>query len=99
MKIKTEYGATLKALENRYPEHLNIQITEDQHLGEIKVTKKCSVTNKDYSVGGHWRSFFRWLVLKEYVQDVFRVHEDQREFLISGTTPAEWSKFIGDEEE
>ena len=100
MNIKTEYGATLKALENRYPEHLNVQITEDQHLDEITVTRKCPINGLDYSVKAPWQYFFQWLIEYRFIQTVFREFTDnQREFLISGTTPAEWSKFIGDEEE
>lgn len=100
MTIKTQYGATLDALKNRYPKEFDIRITEDQHLGEITVIKKCSVSGLNYSVKVPWQYFFQWLIEGKYIQIVFNEFtENQREFLISGTTPAEWNHYIVDEEE
>lgn len=100
MNITTRYRAALDALRSRYPKDWDIKITEDQHLGEITVTKRCSVTGMGYSITAPWQYFFQWLIQRKYIQTIFSSYtEDEREFLISGTTPAEWNATLGDEEE
>lgn len=44
------------------------------------------------------KQLFRWKEGGELVQDVFpHLSADDREFLMTGITPDEWAKYMGDE--
>lgn len=60
--------------------------------------KKCSVTGKKYSVTVNKEKYIYWKTGNSYIQEIFpELNADQREFLISGTTPQEWSKMFREE--
>lgn len=70
------------------------EYTEDS----VIVSRDCSVTNKTYKVTLSKEQYNRWQA-GEFIQDVApNMHEDDREFLISGITPQEWDKLFKDEE-
>lgn len=59
--------------------------------------KKCKVTNENYIVRVPLDKYYDWKH-GALIQDVFpELSKEQREFMISGTTPAEWHKFFGEE--
>lgn len=72
-----------------------------KHLTEPTVTISGNtiwVERNGVSVTGSIRQFELWLE-GSLIQNVFpELTEDEREFLISGMTPDEWSAYIGEEE-
>ena len=100
MNIKTPVRYTLDLLKNRYPASYNMIVELDGD--EITVKKECAVSGAIYSVKARWELFHWWLAEGIKMQNVFNpglFTDNQREFLISGTTPAEWDAFIPSEEE
>lgn len=66
---------------------------------KVKIGRKCSITKEDYIVEVDKDS---WEKYKSggSVKNVFPyLSADEREFLISGTTPAEWNAWFGEEDE
>ena len=69
---------------------LNWEINKE----EVTASKECSITNEIYSVTVPNSNYTSWIE-GEYAQKAFpQLTADQREFLISGTTPKEWSDMI-----
>ena len=101
MNIKTQVRYTLELLKDRYPASYNMIVELDRE--EITVKKKCTVnTDKYYHVKARWELFYWWLAEGRKIQDVFnpsQFTDNQREFLISGTTPAEWDALIPPDDE
>ena len=63
------------------------------HGGKVYFTKPCSVTHKEYAVTVPLLDYMSWKHGKQLIQTVFPdMSQEDREFLISGTTPAEWEK-------
>jgi len=63
--------------------------------GNVHFGKKCSVTNEDYSVVITIPKYVMWREKKYLIQNVFPdLTAEEREFLISGWTPAEWGEKI-----
>lgn len=61
----------------------------------VVFSKKCDVTHEDYSVTVGRVAFEVWR-RGRLAQIAFpELDADQREFIISGTTPAEWEKLFG----
>lgn len=68
----------------------------ERPAGRIEIYRKCTVTNKVYSVCVSEHKYKRWKTGNELIQNVFpELDADQREFLMTGTTPAEWDKMFG----
>jgi hypothetical protein len=65
---------------------------------QTTVSKMCSVTNKLYELTVPTDKYLEYLKGKTLIQNVFpELNAEQREFLISGHTPAEWDamfKFV-----
>jgi len=62
----------------------------------IRFSKKCSITDEMYVVIVEIDDYIRWKEEKLCVQDVFpMLDKEMREFLITGTTPAEWKEMFG----
>lgn len=62
-------------------------------------TKMCDVTKEYYSVAIDVDKYNEWQA-GAYIQDVlWCLSPEQRQFLISGTTPDEWDVLFEDEEE
>lgn len=69
------------------------------HGGKVYYTKECGVTNEEYSVSIPLVAYMTWRHGKELIQTVFpEMSQEDREFLISGTTPAEWEKMWEEKE-
>lgn len=63
----------------------------------VRFSKRCSVTGERYEVEISMAQFTLWRN-GGMIQDVcHELSPDQREFLINGLTPAEWSDLMGDE--
>ena len=61
-------------------------------------SKICTVTEKEYRVSIDYNKYELWRA-GELIQNVFPdLDLDQREFLISGFTPAEWSELYAMED-
>jgi hypothetical protein len=76
---------------------LKAEIKDD---GTVEIWKTCSVTKEKYSVSVPLITLEYWFKSLKLIQHVFPdLSEDHREFLISGTTPAEWDAYMGEEEE
>ena len=70
----------------------------DSPDGTTTFTKTCSVTNKPFSLTVQTELLDMWKERDLYVQDVFsHLTEEEREFLLSGMTPAEWDSLWGEE--
>ena len=66
--------------------------------GMVYVYGTCTVTGNEYGVEVDFQSWKAWKD-GELAQDAFpALTADQREFLISGTSPAEWNAMFGEEE-
>lgn len=71
----------------------------DRSAGHIEIARTCKVTRKVYSITILEAKYFQWCK-GGLVQDVFPdMSADDREFLMSGFTPAEWSHLMGKEED
>lgn len=74
-------------------------VAVDHVTGTVTISKLCAVTGKLYSVTVSQPRYVGWLGGNNMIQDAFpELSSDDREFLISGSTPAEWDKMFGDEE-
>lgn len=63
--------------------------------GKIVRSGVCSATGETYSVSLTERQVFEWRVCGLFIQNVApELDADQREFLISGVTPAEWEQLF-----
>ena len=59
-------------------------------------SKTCSVTHKEFSIVISFPKYVMWKENKKLIQNVFpELNAEEREFLISGWTPAEWNEKIG----
>lgn len=70
-------------------------------IGDNQYTyvKECEVTGKEYRVTITKEQYSRWK-LGELIQNVLTdLSDEQRQFLISGNTPAEWKAIFPKEEE
>jgi len=62
--------------------------------GTASIWRQCTITQKPYSVDVRVGDLEAWQ-MGELAQNAFPyLNDDQREFLISNTTPAEWSKMF-----
>lgn len=75
--------------------------SQDSETGETTFTRTCSITKEPYSVKLTASEFARYNANVEHIQDIVpNMSPNEREFLISGVTPAEWNDmFSSDEEE
>jgi hypothetical protein len=65
---------------------------------DVCLSKTCSVTHEEYSIIVSFPKYVMWKEKKNLVQDVFpELNADEREFLISGWTPAEWTEMMAHE--
>ena len=72
--------------------------TEQQDGDNVTFRKTCSVTGRPYEVTITAAEYHQWRHRGRMIQDVLhRLSPDQREFLISRQTPAEFDALFGDE--
>jgi len=63
--------------------------------GKVFYQKKCSLTKETYSVEISLIQFVRIRAGKESIQQILSNHSaDEREFIKTGHTPAEWDKLF-----
>ena len=75
-----------------------IKFSHNWKLATITKTGTCKVTGELYSVTAPMALWDRWVGEGELIQNVFPdMSADDREFLMTGTTPAEWDKLTGEE--
>lgn len=73
-----------------------VEVAQDDQ--ETTVSGYCTITGKLYEVTVPTRDYQRWQQ-GELIQNVFpRLSADDREFLQTRTTPAEWDEKYGSEE-
>ena len=73
------------------------ELNED--TDELTISRECDITGKLYSVTVPLGLYIVWQE-GEHVQKVFpEMSADDREFLISGNTPAEWEEMFKDVKE
>ena len=73
------------------------EIFEPEHV--YKFSGECLVTRKPYSVTVPASGLFKYH-RGAYIQEAFPdLSSDDREFLISGTSPEGWKQLYGDEDE
>lgn len=66
---------------------------------KMTISKKCSVTGRAYRVQCSAKAWDQWKA-GACIQDAFPdLNAEQREFIMIGTTPAEWNKLFPSEEE
>ena len=62
---------------------------------DLCFSKTCSVTHREYSIVISFPKYVMWKENKKLIQNVFpELSADEREFLVSGWTPAEWEEKI-----
>ena len=67
---------------------------------KLRIYKLCSITGKEYSVKVDHAAYVRWTKREAPVQEIFPdLSAEEREFLVSGLTPAEWAEVVGSCEE
>lgn len=74
---------------------------EDKHSGGVNIVfrKVCSVTNETYIVSVPREKYADFVHSNISIQTIFpELSADERELIISGITPAEWDKYIGNTE-
>tara|TARA_R110000851_G_scaffold210757_1_gene363307 strand:+ start:460 stop:774 length:315 start_codon:yes stop_codon:yes gene_type:complete len=65
--------------------------------GTATISRECSVTNEEYSVTVKASDWFLKVYKDKTVQSIWPdMNSDDREFIISGMTPAEWDSLYGD---
>lgn len=75
------------------------RLIEKTTSGTIKVSGVCSISGDTFVVEVPESDYNRWQN-GEYIQTVFaRLTPDQREFLKTGYTPAEWDAIFGSSDE
>jgi hypothetical protein len=68
--------------------------------GTVTLTGPCIVTKKEYSVTVPEVGYRQWATGNGHIQDVMpSVSKDDREFLISGTSPEGWAQMFGEDED
>jgi hypothetical protein len=73
---------------------MNMNVNEEGKY--IRFSKKCSVTDETYVVTVETDDCIRWKEERMCIQDVFpMLDKEMREFLMTGTTPAEWEEMYG----
>tara|TARA_R100000951_G_scaffold10686_3_gene9022 strand:- start:19882 stop:20109 length:228 start_codon:yes stop_codon:yes gene_type:complete len=70
-------------------------------IKEVVFSKKCPMVGHEYTVSVTLTQFNEMVARQKNIQDILPEHSaDEREFLLSGMTPAEWDhNFPKDEEE
>ena len=72
--------------------------THDYDTGKSTCSKHCSASNQPYSITIGTDQYEEWQA-GEFIQNVLpELDSDQREFLISGTTPEEWKQLFSMED-
>lgn len=66
--------------------------------GELEATAVCEVTGSPYVVKVSYSGYKRWKSGALIQNALPELTDDQREFLMSGLTPAEWNKMVQDSE-
>ena len=75
---------------------VNVEIMEDEAI----LSKLCSITDMFYRVSVPTTLYNRYVNGQELIQNIFPdLDSEQREFLISGWTPAEFDSMFGGIEE
>jgi hypothetical protein len=75
----------------------HIQITRSPSTNTVKKSGTYEVTGQEYSVTVPMALYDRWRSGGEFIQRVFPdLSDDDREFLMTGTTPAEWDQMCED---
>ena len=65
----------------------------------IQFTKRCAITKEFYTVTISVEQFMRVTKGEEHIQHIFpHLSKEQREFILSGTTPEEWDDMFKEEE-
>ena len=83
-------------MSNRYI-NTNCTYTQDYEKGTYTFTGPCRVTGKPYTLTIHGSELFD-LNQGLPVQDALRsLDADQREFVMSGTSPEGWKKIFGED--
>ena len=69
-----------------------------KHEGNLVVKVKCRVMDTPHLIELKEDDWIRWSELGQYAQDVFAyLSAEDRELLISGTSPEGWASVFGDE--
>lgn len=76
---------------------LNVQFNDN---GTVTLSGPCMVTKEQYSVTVPEVGYRQWVTGNVLIQNAFpTLPKDDREFLISGTSPKGWKQLFGDDEE
>jgi hypothetical protein len=65
-------------------------------MGECGYRTPCAITGKQYSVVVTLEGVIAYFTLRAHIADAFpELPREEREFLISGTSPEGWNKLFG----
>ena len=74
-----------------------VKTTIAEQGSNICMYKMCTITEKEFSVVVSFPKYVMWKENRKLIQDVFpELSPDEREFMISGWTPAEWEEQMTD---
>lgn len=85
MDFKMRYGQTVEQ--------------DPKNTDNVLIKGKCQVTKKDHSVSVPKQGFYGWKAGQLIQQALPTVSSDDREFLVSGTSPEGWAQLFPPEEE
>lgn len=73
---------------------------DPNNADNVIVSGPCFVTKKQHSVSVPLAGLLRWLEGDELIQSALpQLSSEEREFLISGTSPEGWKQMFGDDPE
>jgi hypothetical protein len=76
---------------------MNSDLTADfEPDGRVRLSGRCVVTGEEYSVVVSLDGFIAYFVCGRHIREVFpELPPEEREFLISGTSPEGWKRLFG----
>jgi hypothetical protein len=90
----------IEPIYNRRDNYSRYRVDGVEDVTKTRRTKLCAVTNEMYEVVVDIKSAWNWMSNGRLIQDAMpNLTLEQREFLISGLTPAEFKELYRYEEE
>ena len=76
--------------------NFNIRLTPD---GELEASADCEVTGTPYTIKASYAGYNSWKAGMSVQDALPELTEDQQDFLMFQTTPAEWEKTVAETED
>ena len=96
MTYQQPYAIIFKVMRERYI-HTNCTYTQNHEEGTYTFTGPCRVTGEDYTLTIKGAELFDLNYGKPIQEALHSLDAEQREFVISGTSPKGWEKLFGND--